>query len=83
MWQSAAPAISPAAFFALYAFTSLYLRALFVWHWPHSLVAIAADLPGLFLLVTAVGWRQQESSIPRVEKPQRRQECSGHNSFRC
>ena len=61
------------AFFALSACTSLYLHALFVWHWPHPLVAFASDLPVVFLLVTALGWRQEEGSIPRAEKPERRQ----------
>jgi PAS domain S-box-containing protein len=64
-----------AAFFAAYMVpTSLYVHATLVWHWPQPLVGFVADLPPVFLLTTAVSWRQQDDAIRQVEKPERRQE---------
>ena len=49
------------AFFAAFSITaSLYLQAMNVWRWPQLLVAFVADLPVLFLLVTAAIWQQRE-----------------------
>jgi PAS domain S-box-containing protein len=49
-----------AMFFVVFTVTdSLYVAALIFWHWPRLLVGFICDFPVLFLLVTAVGWKQQ------------------------
>jgi len=54
-----------AAFFAFFSMTAaFYFHASNVWHWPVLLVEAVADLPILFLLLTAATW-QQQVEMPR------------------
>jgi PAS domain S-box-containing protein len=58
-----------AGFLAAYGSAALLVfHALNAWHWPRPLLSFMADLPPLFLLITAVTW-QQEKDPRRVGTP--------------
>jgi PAS domain S-box-containing protein len=42
---------------------ALQIHLVAAWQWPRSLAAFVADLPALFLLVTAVTWKQEASTL--------------------
>jgi PAS domain S-box-containing protein len=61
-------------FFVTFGITaSLYLHALNAWHWPQPWVNFVADLPVLFLLVTAVNWQQPGETMQPAPLPVRKQ----------
>jgi len=58
-----------AAFFAVFSILSaLYFHALNVWHWPVPLTEAVADLPILFLLLTAATWQQQVEMPRQIQR---------------